>query len=334
MRNKTRILVTGATGAVGPSIVEGLSSEGYQIRTLSLDPPPRGIWPDCIEVHTGDVTNMYAAQTAMQGIESVIHCAALLHIVNPPASLREMYKKVNVEGTATVIKAAVQAGVRRVVFFSTIAVYGNSGGRILTEDSLPHPETFYAQTKLDAETIVLGAERSNGQPIGTVLRMGAIYGARIKGNYRKLLKALAKGRFVPLGDGTNRRTLVYEKDVAKAVSLALSHPLAAGQIYNVSDGHFHTMNEIIETMCRTLERPLPRFALPLSTARFTAGVIEDGAKLLGLKSPTVRAMVDTYLEDVAVDSSRIRSDLGFVPQYDLDYGWRETVKHMRLMGNL
>jgi UDP-glucose 4-epimerase len=164
--------------------------------------------------------------------------------------------------------------------------------------------------------------------------MGAIYGARIKGNYRKLLQALAKGRFVPLGDGTNRRTLVYEKDVAKAVSLALSHPLAAGQIYNLSDGHFHKMGEIIETMCRALERPVPRFALPLSTARFAAGIIESGAKLLGLKSPIVRAMVDTYREDVAVDSSRIRSDLGFVPQYDLDYGWRETVKHMRLMGDL
>jgi UDP-glucose 4-epimerase len=270
----------------------------------------------------------------MEGIESVIHLAALLHIVNPPPSLCGMYERVNVGGTEAVVKAAVEAGVRRVVFFSTIAVYGNSGGRILTEDSPPHPETFYAQTKLDAEKIVLGAKQSNGQSLGTVLRMGAIYGARIKGNYRKLMQALAKGRFIPLGDGTNRRTLVYEKDVANAVNLTLSHPLAAGRIYNLSDGHFHTMKEIIETMCGALERPVPRFALPLSIVRFAAGILENGARILDIKSSIIRAMVDTYREDIAVDSSRIRSHLGFVPQYNLDYGWRETIKHMRLMGDL
>jgi UDP-glucose 4-epimerase len=334
MPNKSRILVTGATGAVGPSIVEGLSSEGYQIRTLSLDPPPQGIWPDSVEVHIGDVTDTYTVRTAMEGIESVVHCAALLHLVNPPLSLRGLYEKVNVEGTAIVVKAAVEADVRRIVLFSTIAVYGNSGGRILTEDSPSHPETFYAKTKLDAEKIALDAKQSNGKPLGTVLRMGTIYGARIKGNYRKLLHALAKGRFVPLGDGTNRRTLVYEKDVANAVKLAMSHPLAAGQIYNLSDGHFHTMNEIIGTMCRALGRQVPRFALPIGPVRLVTGILEDSAKMLGVKSLLIRAMVDTYREDIAVDSSRIRSHLGFVPQYDLDYGWKETVKHMRLMGDL
>ncbi|MBU1570907.1 MAG: SDR family oxidoreductase, partial [Proteobacteria bacterium] len=88
----------------------------------------------------------------------------------------------NVGGTATLVKAPVEAGVKRLVFFSTIAVYGNSNGQILTEDTPPHPNTFYAETKLAAERIVLDAKRTDGQPLGTVLRFAAIYGSRIKGN--------------------------------------------------------------------------------------------------------------------------------------------------------
>ena len=73
--------------------------------------------------------------------------AALLHIVNPPPEMREKYERVNVGGTATVIEATIKAGVRRVVLFSTIAVYGPSDGCVLNEMSPTHPDTFYAQTK-------------------------------------------------------------------------------------------------------------------------------------------------------------------------------------------
>ena len=86
-----------------------------------------------------------------------VHMAALLHIVNPPPELREKYERVNIGGTAMVVEAAIKAGVKRVVLFSTIAVYGPSEGRVLNEMSPTHPDTFYAQTKCTAEQIVLNA---------------------------------------------------------------------------------------------------------------------------------------------------------------------------------
>jgi UDP-glucose 4-epimerase len=138
-----RILITGATGAVGPLVVNALHEEGYSIRTLSIDRPTVGLWPDDAEVLIGDVTNSDCVQAAMQGVDAVIHLAALLHIDNPPISLKEKYEKINVGGTANVVSKAVQAGVSRVVFFSTIAIYGQSSGRILTEDTIPNPDTFY-----------------------------------------------------------------------------------------------------------------------------------------------------------------------------------------------
>ncbi len=249
-------------------------------------------------------------------MDAVVHMAALLHIVNPPPELREKYERVNIGGTATVVEAAIKEGVKRVVLSPT------------------HPDTFYAQTKRAAEQIVLNARGAEGQPLGTVLRLGAVYGSRIKGNYQRLVRSLARGRFSPVGKGANRRSLVYDKDVARAAVLAATHDAAAGKIFNVSDGCFHTLNEIIETICDALGRRPPGFALPVSPVRRAAGLMEDGAHLFGLQAPVTRATIDKYTEDIAVDSRRIRDELGFVPQYDLAAGWQETVGEMRQQNNL
>ncbi|MBE0558038.1 MAG: NAD-dependent epimerase/dehydratase family protein, partial [Proteobacteria bacterium] len=295
------ILVTGATGAVGPRVVALLVEAGCGVRTLSLDPPPAGLWPEGVETQIGDITDPRAVRVAMQGIDAAIHLAALLHVVDPPPSLRAEYERINVGGTAVVIEAARQAGVGRLVLFSTIAVYGDSGRAILTEESPTRPDSFYAETKLAAERIVLAAKRADGGPMGTVLRLGAVYGSRIKGNYRRLLIALARGRFVPVGPGSNRRSLVYDKDVGRAAMLAAVHPDAAGRIFNVTDGQIHTLAAIIGTLCEALGRVPPRLALPVGPIRRFAGILEDGARVFGFRSPIVRATVDKYTEDVAVD---------------------------------
>jgi nucleoside-diphosphate-sugar epimerase len=347
MAHSPRILVTGATGAVGPRVVAALHDAGYRIRTLSIDSPPDGVWPDGVEARIGDIADPASVQSAMQDVDGVIHLAALLHIVNPSPALQEKYERINVGGTATVVEAARQAGVGRLVFFSTIAVYGASSGDVLTEDSPTHPDSFYSQTKLDAERIVFAAKREDGKPLGTVLRLGAVYGARIKGNYQRLLFALAGNLggnlgtrsqfprkfghvprlpFIPIGSGLNRRTLVYDKDVARAALLALEHPEAAGKVFNVSDGEFHTLSNIISTICQALGRKPPGLSLPVGPVRFAAGIVEDAARLTGFSPPIVRATIDKYTEDIAVDSRRIQKELGFVPQYDLAAGWKETIK--------
>jgi len=207
------------------------------------------------------------------------------------------------------------------------------------------PDTFYAQTKLAAERIVLNSRGTDGQPLGTVLRLGAVYGSRIKGNYERLTHALARYHFIPIGNGLNRRTLVYDKDVGRAAALAISHPAAAGphtnpvgvgagRVFNVTDGEFHTLNEIIESICSALGRKPPRLSLPIGPVRFAAGIVEDIVRLVGRQAQISRATIEKYTEDIAVDSSRIQTELGFKPQYDLRSGWQETVQEMRRMGEL
>jgi UDP-glucose 4-epimerase len=122
--------------------------------------------------------------------------------------------------------------------------------------------------------------------------------------------------------------------VAQAALLAAQHPSAAGKLYNVSDGHFHTLEEIIAAICQALGRNPPRLSVPVGPAHFLAGLMEDTFRLVGRKSPISRDTIDKYTEDIAVDGSLIQEELGFVPQYDLKTGWEETIQEMRKMGKL
>jgi len=93
------------------------------------------------------------------------------------------------------------------------------------------------------------------------------------------------------------------------------------------------LKEIIESICSALGRKPPRISLPAALSRGLAGVIEKAGRSIGLKLPAIRAMIDKYTEDIAVDGSLIQRELGFIPQYDLKAGWEETIKEMREENN-
>jgi len=328
--NRNVVLITGATGALGPRVVFAFRNAGYQVRTFSIDKVPTNIFPPGTEIFVGDVTDPAALNSAMQGVDAVVHMAALLHMVNPPAEMRGQYERVNVGGTAKVVEAAMKVGVGRIVFLSTIAVYGASNGHVLNEMSPTNPDTFYAQTKCIAEQIVLNAKNANGIPLATVLRLSAVYGPRIKGNYERLTHALAQHRFIPIGKGRNRRTLIYDKDVARAIVLALSHPAAAGKVYNVSDGEYHTVHEIIESICAALGRTSPMFSLPLGLMQRLTENVDKSIRFFAFKSPATKSIIEKYTEDIVVDGSLIQRELGFVPEFNLKNGWEETIREMQL----
>jgi len=321
--NRPLVLATGASGALGPAVVDVMLSAGYRVRTLSIDPLPDIIREQGVEDITGDITDVHCVRQAMKDVKLVIHLASLLHI-SDVSGMDEKYERVNVDGTLSVVKEALKAGVDRIVFISTIAVYGQSNGIIVNEDTVPKPDTVYAKTKFSAENIVLSATGSDGSPIGVVLRFGAIYGPRMKGNYRRLTHSLASGFFLPVGKGKNRRTLVYDRDAARAVLLAVEHPNALGKIFNVSDGKFHTVHDILLTICRVLGKRPPLLSLPLGAVRITAAVAEQVARYLGSRAPITSAVIDKYVEDIAVESRLISDELGFTPQYGLEEGWRES----------
>ena len=127
----------------------------------------------------------------------------------------------------------------------------------------------------------------------------------------------------------NTGTPVYDKDVGRAAALAVSHPAAAGRVFNVTNGEFHTLNEIIESICSALGRKPPRLSLPVGPTRTLIWLIEKGSHAIGLKPPVTKAIIDKYTENIAVDGSLIQKELDFMPQYDLKTGWEETIREMR-----
>jgi UDP-glucose 4-epimerase len=283
--------------------------------------------------HTvADITDHAALASATEGIDVVVHLAALLHDLRLPSDESE-YRRTNVEGTRAVLAAARARGVKRFVFASTIAVYGSARSGALDEAAVTAPDTPYSRSKEEAER-ELGRFATGGYPPEVVvLRLAAVYGPGIKGNYDRLVRAIARRRFVTIGGGTNRRTLVYEDDAARAMVLAASHPASRGRTFNVVGG-VHTVAEITSAIGTALERRPPRLGVPLNAARVAVSAIESVCAAVGYTTTVTRAALDKYTEDIAVQGDRIRQELGFTPQVGLLDGWRRTITGMRERGRL
>jgi nucleoside-diphosphate-sugar epimerase len=323
--------VTGATGAVGPALVERLDRDGHRVRAMSRR-PGRATNPSAsVEWLCGDVTDRAFVSRALEGMDWVFHLAAHLHVPSPDALQRSTYELVNVEGTRLVAEESAAAGVSRLVFVSSVSVYGPTASAIVDETTPPRPDTLYGETKLRAEERALGLKAKDSEgPLACVLRLGAVYGPRMKGNYLRLAQALRSGWFVPVGDGLNRRTLVHEADVAEAALLAAASPRAAGQVYNVTDGRVHRLHEIIEVMCAALGRRPPRWALSRGVARSLARV-GDGLlpALFRNNEGSLKASLEKYMEDVAVSGEKIARELGYQPRVELEAGLRDALSSFR-----
>jgi nucleoside-diphosphate-sugar epimerase len=326
-----RLLVTGATGAIGPAVVRASLAAGHDVRALVRGDAPADALPG-VEWCKGDLLEPASLVAAVRQVDAVVHLAALLHITNPPPALQREYERVNVDGTAHLLAAARAAGVPRFVLASTTAVYGDTHGQVADEGTAPRPDTWYAASKLRAEQLVLDAV-GGSRPEGVVLRFSAAYGPRVKGNYRRLVIALARRRFVGVGAGSNRRSLIHEDDVGAAVMRAATHDTGGGRLYNVADGSPHRVRDIIEAISRALGRPAPRFSVPAPVARTAARAVDAASTLLGRPLGLAGAL-QKYLEDSAVDATRIRTELGFEPRVTLERGWALTIAAMREAGDL
>jgi len=329
-QGRSLVLVTGGTGALGPTLVRELAGAGYPVRVLVRPGSDTSRLPENLEYISGDLKDQKALQQAVRGAEYVFHLAAKLHINKPDPSLEGEYWQVNVAGTQDLVRAASDAGVSRLIFFSSINVYGESGeGEIFDESSLADPQSLYARTKLEAEGIVLDAKRKgDAASLGVVLRLGAVYGPGMKGNYLRLLQGLSQGWFLPIGSSQNRRSLINVEDLVNAAALAAQHPDAPGKIYNLTDGNIYTLGEIISAMCQALDRKPPQIHLPLKPIRWGVGLLEDLCQLLRLRAPIGRLTLEKMTEDRAVSGDKIQRELGFSPRIELVEGWRRVVDHV------
>jgi nucleoside-diphosphate-sugar epimerase len=304
------ILVTGANGFVGRMLCEALAGAGRTVRK-AVRAPLAG-FSDLAVGEIGPATDWRAA---LEGAGAVVHLAARTHVLREtaPDSLAE-YRRINVAGTDRLARAAAAAGVRRLVFLSSVKVNGErTDARPFTEDDAPRPEDAYGVSKWEAEQVLARAAAETGLKV-VVLRPPLVYGPGVKGNFLRLVHLVARGVPLPLGAVANRRSLVYAGNLVDAIVKALDAPQAAGRTYLVSDGEDLSTPELVRSLAQSLGvkarlMPVPPAALGLAAT--LAGKRAEFARLTG---------------SLQVDSSRIRRELAWRPPFTLAQGLELTAR--------
>jgi nucleoside-diphosphate-sugar epimerase len=272
-------------------------------------------------VVVGDLGPATVWDRALQDIDVVIHLAARTHIMQDAASdpLAE-YRRVNVAATETLAQAAIKAGVRRFIFVSSIKVNGEKTvEKPFTERDEPQPEDAYGITKWEAEQAL--QKITTGSALQkVVLRAPLLYGAGVKGNLLRLMRAVDRGVPLPLASIHNRRSLLYSGNLLDAIILCLDHADAANQTYVLADDTGVSTPDIIRGIAQALGKPARLLPFPPGVLRF-AGIAA------GKADATSR-----LLESLQVDSSKIRHELGWLPRCDMARGLHEMARWYYQMG--
>jgi UDP-glucose 4-epimerase len=239
-----KVLVTGASGFIGQPLTTALAGAGYEVRAAVRDRRRRAL-PSGVEiVLLPDLAGTIDWAPLVAGIDAVVHLGGIAHV--GPEIPDATYDRVNHLATATLLKAAAAANVRRFLFMSsTRAQAGTTANEPLTESATPRPTDAYGRSKLAAEADV----RESGVPY-TILRPALVYGADPKGNVASLMKLAAWPVPLPFGSFANRRSLLALDNLISAVRFALEDTHAQNETFLVADPQAISIAEFV-TLLRT-----------------------------------------------------------------------------------
>ncbi len=261
------VAVTGASGFLGSEVVRQLCSRGMTVVATDLL-PAADLARDSRFVRS-DVTDMSSLPQVFAGVHTAIHLAGLAHVLSESSERAADFDSVNVRGTANVVGAALDAGVRHLVLASSVAVYGPQHGE-RTEDAPCRPTGPYALSKLNAERHARSLAGCGGLRV-TILRLGTLYGEQDKGNVVRLISAIDRSRFIWVGDGRNRKSLLHREDAALSCLAALRVPDESVRVFNVA-GPPSPVSDVVTIIASALGRSIPRVRVPRRLAALAASV--------------------------------------------------------------
>ena len=324
-----KVAVTGGTGCLGHPVLKKLINRGFDISLLTLpEDPAIQMLERNIRVTAGDLHSAKALDLFTKDCNIVFHLAGKVHSVPKTEKDEQSFYQVNVEGTKNLLEAARRSGVKRVVFYSTVGVYGKDSDFHGDERSSCQPGSVYAMSKYSAEELVLDSSK-NGGPHGTVLRFPVVYGPLDRGNVAALIKAIYHKHFFYFGDGKCLRSMISSKNAAESAFKAAFESRAADDVFCVTDGQDYTLHDLVETICQTLNTSWRPFHMPLSMAGWL-GKCGDVLERLHIPFPLNLDKVRKLSSSLTFSCQKAKRVLGYEPVETLAEGIAKEVKWLKL----
>lgn len=309
------ILVTGANGFVGSSVVKSMVNMGYSIKAVMRKASHNH--SEAVEIITADLSHPIDWAHDLKGISTVIHLAARVHQMNesPQDSLDE-FRNINTRATLELAEQSAKAGVRRFIYLSTMAVNGSHTlpGEFFTEDSQPNPRSSYALSKYASEQ---GLKKISEQyPMEVVIiRPPMVYGANAPGNFSKLVSLIKSRVPLPFALAKAPRSFIYIGNLVNFIEVCINHPGAANEIFLVSDADDISLAFMIDQISRSLHLRVNLFPLPIA-------LLEGLLTLLGRSG-----LANQLLKPMRIDISKAQGLLEWVPQYSSIDGVKFSIGH-------
>ena len=309
-QSNEQVLVTGGSGYFGSLLVHELREQGRRVRVLDLEDADDR--PDDVELVRGDIRSSADVRRAVAGTDVVFHNVAQV----PLARDRALFESVNVGGTATLLTACEDAGVRKVVYTSSSAVFGVPESNPVGRETQPRPVEAYGRAKYMGELLCQAAV-SRGLDV-TVIRPRTILGLGRLGIFGILFDWIADGAAVPvLGDGSNRYQFVHAHDVATACILAGDR--AGPATYKIGAEEFGTMGETVAKLCEYAGTGAHVTSLPIG---LTSRAMQ-ATSTLGL-APFGPYHWIMYSKSMWFDLAPAVEELGWRAEYTTDAAFRES----------
>jgi dihydroflavonol-4-reductase len=286
-----KVFVTGGTGFIGGEVVRQLRARGDDVVCLVRNPEKGAKVAELgCDVAPGDLSDERAIRAGMEGCDAVIHAAAIYE-VGIPASEREAMREANVGGTERVLGAALELKIPKVVYVSTVGVFGNTDGRIVDE-SYEHPAesftSYYEQTKWEAHQV---AKRLIGEGLPCVIMQpGGVYGPGDTSSIAVMLNEFLKGRMVAIPFPELGICLTHVEDIATGILLGLDRG-RAGEAYVIS-GPATTVREAITVVAGVTGKKAPKRALPTGLMKALTPVGPLVGKVMG-QPPNLRELISS-----------------------------------------
>ena len=311
------ILVTGGSGFIGTNLVNDLLNEGHNVTIY--DKLQSETYPDlCI---VADIRDKEKLNHSMHGVDAVYHLAAEHRDDVHPTSL---YYDVNVGGAENLAYAFKKNSVKRLVFTSTVAVYGLNSGTP-NEASPVNPFNDYGKSKYEAENIFNKWADSDNANCLIIVRPTVIFGEKNRGNVYNLLNQLVSGKFIKVGKGTNKKSMAYVLNLSSFLTtLIKSEP---GQfVYNYADKPDLSMNELIDTFHNTIgKNHRINFKIPYVLGLMGGYGYDLLAKITGKTYPISSIRIKKFCADTMINADKLQQT-GFVPSYTLAEGLSRMIK--------